>query len=154
MRKIFSIMAISLLPGLAFAGSLPGDANSPADKAVKSAIDAGKIIPCDSPGGSCKDREMNYRVFYGPDKATAVAWVFGFPTEGTVHLGQYTEFKDNNGWKLVKVFQKPYADAPAPEDKDVKFLSASKVKVTYHFRKDSDPNCCSTGLGTAILILQ
>lgn len=87
-------------------------------------------------------------------KIRAVAWVFGFPTEGTVHLGQYTEFKDNNGWKLVKVFQKPYADAPAPEDKDVKFLSASKVKVTYHFRKDSDPNCCSTGLGTAILILQ
>lgn len=141
MRKIISIFAIFLMPAIAFAGSLPGDANSPADKAVKSAIDLGKIIPCDSSDGSCKGMEMNYRVF-------------GFPTEGNFHVGQYAEFKDNGGWKLVKVFQKPDADAPAPEAKDVQFLSASKVKVTYHFRKDRDPNCCSTGLGAEILILQ
>lgn len=42
MRKIISIFAIFLMPAIAFAGSLPGDANSPADKAVKSAIDLGK----------------------------------------------------------------------------------------------------------------
>ena len=29
--------------------------------------------------------------------------VFGFPTEGNFHVGQYAEFKDNGGWKLVKV---------------------------------------------------
>lgn len=154
MKKLIAMLTVAMMPTMALAVSKPGDADSPADKVVNSAIDAGKIIQCDAPDGSCKGREMNYRVFYAPDKKTAVAWIFGYPSEGTAHLGQYAEFKDEGAWKLVKVFQKPYADAPAPEDKDVQFLSASKVKVTYHFKKDSDANCCATGLGHTVLTLQ
>mgnify|MGYP001257679317 CR=1 FL=1 len=154
-----TLLLAGFMTGQAYAAK-PGDTDSPADKAVSTAILAGDVMACDNSdypgntGKTCKGHDTNYRIFYAPDRKTALVWVFGYPLGGTGHFGEYAEFKDENGWKFVKVFKKPLADAPAPEEQDIQFLPPKAVKVTYHFKKETDSNCCSTGVGHAVLNLQ
>ena len=155
MKKLIVALSLAALPSLAHAATPTTTVdNGTADKAVHAALNAGTLIPCIGDTSSCTGREMSYRIFYGPDQKTAVVWAFGYPSEGTVHMGLFAEFKDENGWKLAKVFKKPIVDSPAPEEKDIIFLSPNRVQVTYHYKKDTDANCCSTGIGKAILALQ
>ena len=154
MNKILltGLIVMPLITSHAFAAKNVGEQNSVADIVINKAIDSGKIIPCDSPDSNCKGMGMQYSAFYSPDKKTAIVWTFGFPTEGTAHIGKFSEFKDENGWKFVKNYEKPLSDYPAPKKEDIQF-HGNTVSVKYKFKKRSDPNRGSTGNGVSNLKL-
>lgn len=152
------LLSLSLLMGLSTNFVVAHAETEPSlEVAAKKALIDGKLIECEGPkksGNSCAKNEVQYKSFLSPSKTKALVWAFGYPTVGTIHYGNFTLFKKNNDtWEYIKTYDKPAADFPAPKDSEVHFKNDDIAHVTYHFKKMTDANCCSTGIGHAELKL-